>query len=408
MNILITGLCLAGNRGGGALADSLMRLIQDQMGPVRFSFALPRGALFADEKKQANRYGVAAVENVDPRCFLPPWSFSGERRRRKKAFLLSLKEQDLVVDVSGISYVGSAYRSWTFSIYDAMWGWLARRKKRPFLRWTQTYGPFTGLVQRFVAKQDLSRQTYVFCRGDISRGEVARLLGREEGVYAFPDVAILLPYERKKGDDLLMKVLGRKSRRIVTLSPSVVIDNYDRKRFDGKIGYRDLIARIVDALREAEYDPVFVPHAFFGKEYPERCDWCLADSMNQQDLSQPIPIVSTGMDPRDIKSILAASCFHIGSRYHSLVGALSSGVPSVALGWHHKYTDLMKFYEQADGFVDLLGFPSREAVLEKVRRLLSDKNARQDRILRAQKHLEELVHENARLFVDAFRRQSDA
>ena len=32
----------------------------------------------------------------------------------------------------------------------------------------------------------------------------------------------------------------------------------------------------------------------------------------------------------------------VGSRFHSLVFALASGVPAVALGWAHKYPELMR------------------------------------------------------------------
>ena len=32
----------------------------------------------------------------------------------------------------------------------------------------------------------------------------------------------------------------------------------------------------------------------------------------------------------------------IGSRFHSLVFALATGVPAMAIGWSHKYTELMR------------------------------------------------------------------
>ena len=31
----------------------------------------------------------------------------------------------------------------------------------------------------------------------------------------------------------------------------------------------------------------------------------------------------------------------LGSRFHALIAALSSGVPSVAIGWAHKYPELL-------------------------------------------------------------------
>ena len=37
----------------------------------------------------------------------------------------------------------------------------------------------------------------------------------------------------------------------------------------------------------------------------------------------------------------------VASRYHSVVAALSSGVPTVVVGWHHKYRELLEHYGQA-------------------------------------------------------------
>ncbi len=45
-------------------------------------------------------------------------------------------------------------------------------------------------------------------------------------------------------------------------------------------------------------------------------------------------------DPFVLKAFIARARFLVGSRFHSIVAALSSGVPGVALGWAHKYEAL--------------------------------------------------------------------
>jgi len=47
-------------------------------------------------------------------------------------------------------------------------------------------------------------------------------------------------------------------------------------------------------------------------------------------------------DALKIKDIIGNSEFVIGSRYHSLVAAFSKGVPSVCMGWSHKYDMLYR------------------------------------------------------------------
>src|SRR5262249_33913841 len=48
--------------------------------------------------------------------------------------------------------------------------------------------------------------------------------------------------------------------------------------------------------------------------------------------------------PSKLKGILGTARVIIGSRFHALVGALSQAVPSVAVGWSHKYEMLLSDY----------------------------------------------------------------
>ncbi|MGB3772576.1 MAG: polysaccharide pyruvyl transferase family protein [Rhodococcus sp. (in: high G+C Gram-positive bacteria)] len=49
-------------------------------------------------------------------------------------------------------------------------------------------------------------------------------------------------------------------------------------------------------------------------------------------------------DPLAIKGFLSEAEITVGSRFHALVGSLSSGRPTVGIGWSHKYRELFSDY----------------------------------------------------------------
>lgn len=49
--------------------------------------------------------------------------------------------------------------------------------------------------------------------------------------------------------------------------------------------------------------------------------------------------------PVQLKGVLGTARPVVGSRFHALVGALSQGVPVLAIGWSHKYDELLRQFD---------------------------------------------------------------
>jgi len=115
------------------------------------------------------------------------------------------------------------------------------------------------------------------------------------------------------------------------------------KRQDGA-RYEFFLKRIIEYLLKNGKQPFFLIHG--GSE-----DRMLAERINSM-LSKNIPIVDEE-DLYYIKGIISKSKGVIGSRYHSLVSALSSNVVAIGTGWSHKYQYLFKDYEFEEGLIDM-------------------------------------------------------
>lgn len=69
-------------------------------------------------------------------------------------------------------------------------------------------------------------------------------------------------------------------------------------------------------------------------------------------------------DPLETKFVISIAKCIVSSRFHGLVSALSSGVPSLAVGWSHKYEELLNDYNSAQFVVDFIDEKDAQLKLE--------------------------------------------
>jgi len=408
VEVLVTGLTLQGNKGGAALAQSLSALLSRRFEDIALTFAVSGGPDFKRETMWAGRFGVSAAERFVYADLLGSAALRNLPARLAAAasWARMLRRMDVVVDLSALSYVGppaagdrKIYRNSRFSYFLS-----AFLTRKPFLAWTQSYGPFTTPLLRTMARFDLSRQPVVFCRGEESQREVRALIGGKK-TFSFPDAATTLPYDSREGDRLVREIWGGQGDgKTVSLTPSAAL--YARSTAKGqKEAHLETLASLCSGLLSKGYRVLLVPHTYReGCGDAGKCDGALCDLLLLRlGKDQRVRKIEGDRSPSELKSIIRFSHIHFSARYHSLIAGLSSGVPSIALSWHHKYRDLMAQYGVEEFLCeesrqDAAGLPGLFEKLEERRdeiHLLL-----QERQIRAVREVER----NADLFADLIRK----
>ena len=406
-HLLITGLCLQGNKGGPALAQSHMGQLRRQLGEVEFTLSVPAGTAFAHEQRWSQIYGVEVVESFSIKDILPPFCLFPFPTRIKR-FLhwwRTLRRADAIVEMSAISYVGPPSLPERTSLLGGRFhyflaAWFARR---PFLAWTQSLGPFTGKWAPRLARLDLARQPIVFCRGENSLQNVRALLPNKEA-RAYPDVATGLPFDHASGRDLVERLEGLDQEgRLVSISPSAVL--YRKLQRGERNLHVEQMAELCKWLAARGYRVLLLPHTYHpDKHAPETCDYgvCLA-IMAAVGQTRQIVVLHEDLSPVELKSIISISALHIGGRYHSVVAALSSGVPCISLAWHPKYRDIMAMYGMEEFVCDATDESAAADIQARFLRLTQEQDACRERLSRRQAAMLAQVEENARLFTKCLR-----
>ena len=403
MKILVTGLCMQGNKGGPALALSLANCLKQQFHGAEILFSVPPGDEFPFEVDAADAYGLVVIQNVDGwKSLIPPFCFNRERFQRTRSWMSAVAGSTAMLQMSAISYVGPplggkrTVDSFGGRFFDFC---IAKVLRVRFVAWTQSYGPFSNWIVRFLAKLDLKEQGVVFCRGEHSASEVKNLLpGKDVSVY--PDVAVTLAYSRDTGAKFL-KSEGLdvdQLSRLVTISPSAVVYNASSGR--GLLNEHVVtVADTAQALQQLGFCVCLVPHTRRNvAAEPTNCDLKVSELICERLQGSSVFLLKDDLLVGDLKSIIATSVIHIGARYHSVIAALSSGVPTVSLSWHPKYADIMRMYAVEEFVV------SDQEIVPIVKAIISNLDAVRSKIEERHASVVESVMKNVEVAVRELRR----
>lgn len=195
------------------------------------------------------------------------------------------------------------------------------RQHQKLVLMPQAFGPFEGSELRESAKRLFSRASLVFARDRISYDHCVSL-NADCSLHLCPDITIT----EKPQPDTKTEL----PEKFFSIVPNVQMK---RKTSDASgEAYLASIGPLAGMLSKKGLAPVIILHdRTTDIEFVPDLKKILGD----------IPVVSSDC-PMELKAIIGRSEVVVASRFHALVAAYSQCIPSIAIGWSHKYQCLLE------------------------------------------------------------------
>lgn len=254
-----------------------------------------------------------------------------QRIRRMYGLVLD-KEISVVLDAAGFSYSDQWGVKGCQELASSCKRWKKKGIKSILL--PQAFGPFTTTKIKDAIKSVADNADLIFARERESYEHLVEVVGVRSNIKIANDFTNLV-------EGVLPIDFDVKNHRFCIVPNYRMIDKTNKKEREA---YLPFLVKCVQYLQDQGVRPFVLVHE--GNN-----DLILAEKIRHE-TGGSLPIVKEN-NPLRIKGILGACEGTIGSRFHGLVSALSQGVPSLALGWSHKYRRLFEDYGFEEGFVNV-------------------------------------------------------
>lgn len=333
--ILLIGGTLHENFGGPSIVYSLKRLLKETVPDAEVHVL----AFWRDSRIESEGYSEIP--------FSPPAFVKGCLKNRfdpLRRLLELYRWADVVIDYWGLLFTDAKKRSPFMRMMVGFPMLLGKVMGKPVIKYTADLGPFVSPINRHSARFYLRRLDLILARSETTRRRLEEL-GVQTSTEVCPDTALLLepvPVSRES-------FAPAKGKQLVGLSVSHVAE-----RKAGSEAYIGAMAALCDYLVEQLGVGVVLIANEIAPQRPKLDDVRVAREVFEAARDKESIRLITEVEPAPrLKGIIAACDIMIAARYHSLVAALSAGVPAIALSWHDKYQELMGLFGQERYVCDL-------------------------------------------------------
>lgn len=351
IKILATGVKIEDNFGGPSILHGIQEVLTELYGDD-YELTYYQTTPFDEYSSRDFNFKIRTV----------PFSFKDSRvgllkNKEIKEYTREVKSSDIIVDLLGICFSDnlnpdkySYLRMLINTVYTFRMLAIAKFYHKKTVKNTCSFGPMKSKTnQKSAAFACRHLFDVVSARETKSRDALIDDAKVKKEILLSPDIANMMTFSKGRyGDE---KVIG------ISTSHQII------RQWKGEESYVDCIVRLCKHISQTYgISIVLIPNEV--QPLPDFNDITVSleiqDKLNIEGIHVEI-IDSAHMSSTELKNVIASCEVIIASRYHSCVAALSSGVPTLVVGWHYKYEELLHWYGQ-----DEWGIPTDECTSHKL------------------------------------------
>jgi len=292
----------------------------------------------------------------------------------KDSLFRKFEETDLIIDISGYGLTED-FGLKRISLYctEIL---LSKLLSKPFIIFPQSMGPFNSKLSKFLVRVFIPYVDLIIVRGKESKKYLKELgICNKKKVYIYPDIAFLFKASpKRRAIEILKENNISVYRNLVGIVPNKRV--YERSFVYTRNEYVDILKKIINLILErADTAVVLIPHEFRADGLDDR--EVIMRIIGEVKSKDRIYALTEEISSADLKAIIGCMDLLIASRFHSIVSGFSMRVPTMVLGWSHKYLELANMVDQEELVVDY-----KDLEINKVERMVSELWINKDNIRR--------------------------
>lgn len=300
----------------------------------------------------------------------------------------AIYHSDIIIDISGISFTD--YFS-NFNTLSHMFDFLyAKILNKPYFCFPQAFGPPNKFINKFAIKLCMPLANYIMPRGNISKGFIEEL-GITKNVKLITDLALSLD---KCSDKLVYDIfkeenIDYKNKKFVGITINTHLYNWS------ETDIIQIFAKFLDYITEKhDYEILILIHTLYTNSID---DSDIAEMVYKKSSNKSkIHIITGDYNASELKGIISKCHILVGSRFHSMIAALSTGVPILVIGWSHKYKEILDLFEMGEFIVDYRELNSKK-LIEKFEKVNQNYLKSKDKISRIANNYRNTKYEAAEI-----------
>ncbi|MGI6251038.1 MAG: polysaccharide pyruvyl transferase family protein [Anaerolineaceae bacterium] len=276
--------------------------------------------------------------------------------------LAALKNSDCLLDIGGITFSDGRTVQLLYNVLTILPAYLLGV---PIIKMSQATGPFRTSINKRLAKHILPLCQKIFSRGYLSSNYLDQLLG-PGNYFQAADIAFLFNAEDSlsvENEDKVAEVVDFLKRKrgastlVVSVAPSsLVLKKSLRKGID----YPGRLLNLLLATQDRNIHFIYLPNGSRQASTEIMNNDIIAIQAVRQTFTRELPHelldrvtwIDYDINTRGVRDLIAQTDLLITSRFHAMIAGLSLCVPTMVIGWSHKYRETLQDFQMAEFAID--------------------------------------------------------